>query len=143
MKTRMAMIGATLATLFAGSALAAAHTDGAWMTVDGDAPVRAILLQTVSIDATAQTSEKNPPTMRVADTVPVEVTLLPTVHVTARSEALATTLLPTVRVTARAHDAQAADEIAEVERPVMDNARIDDESAIEMPIGLQRRTMPR
>ena len=102
MKTRMSVIGATLATLFAASAFASTHAmDGAVsMTVDEGTPIRATLLPVVTLEATQATSEANPAKMSIAETAPLEVTLLPTVHVTAKQEpALATTLLPTVRVT--------------------------------------------
>src|SRR5678815_393760 len=94
MKTRMSVIGATLATLFAASAFAStpAMDAAVSMTVDAGAPIRATLLPTVKLEATQATSEANPAKMSIADTAPLEVTLLPTVRVTAREPALATTL---------------------------------------------------
>jgi hypothetical protein len=166
MKTRMSVIGATLATLFAASAFASTHaTDAAVsMTVDQNAPIRAILLPTVTLEATQATSEKNPAKMSVADTAPLEVTLLPTVHVTAKQEpALATTLLPTVHVTAKQEPTLATTllptihvtpestallesmEIAESDGgsdlPVIDDAT--PSTTVEQPLGLRARTMPR
>lgn len=151
MKTRMTMISATLAILFASTAFATAHADDASsMSIDDAAPIRAILLQTVSVDATSATSDANPPRMRIAETAPVEVTLLPTVHVNAREQVAEATLLPTIRVTPTAAEAKAAEEIAAVDNVgnadrSFDNELVDDESAsiAEQPIGLQRHTMPR
>jgi len=148
MKTRMSVIGATLATLFAASAFASTHaTDAAVsMTVDQNAPIRAILMPTVTLEATQATSEANPAKMSVADVAPLEVTLLPTVHVTAKREpALATTLLPTVRVTPESTALLESMEIAESDGgndlPVIDDAT--PSTTVEQPLGLRARTMPR
>ena len=105
-------------------------------------------MPTVSVDATPATSESNPATMRVAATAPLAVTLLPTVHVTARSaEELATTLLPTVRVTPTSDSSWrdgsvdiAAAEATNVELPVIDDEVVDAQA---QPFGLRVRTMPR
>jgi hypothetical protein len=146
MKTRMSVIGATLATLFAASAFASTHAMDAAvsMTVDNAAPIRATLLPVVTIEATQATSESNPATMRVADTEPLEIVLLPTVHVTAQKPALATTLLPTVRVTPASTALLESMEIAENEAgnelPVIDD---ESPSTIEQPLGLRARAMPR
>jgi hypothetical protein len=147
MKTRMSMIGATLATLFAASAFASTHaTDAAVsMTVDRNAPIRAMLMPTVTLEATQATSEANPAKMSVADTTPLEVTLLPTVHVTATQPALATTLLPTVRVTPASTAQLESMEIAESDGgndlPVIDDAT--PSTTVEPPLGLRARSMPR
>ncbi|HEV7490000.1 MAG TPA: hypothetical protein VGO25_04290 [Rhodanobacteraceae bacterium] len=145
MKARISIIGATLATLFAASAFATQQDASSTMTVDSDAPVRATLLPTVSIDATEATSAANPARMRIADTAPYEVTLLPTVHVKALSSpALAVTLLPTVYVTAEA-DAVSTEPVADVEGGTND-LRVDDiasPSSLEKSFGLRTRTMPR
>jgi hypothetical protein len=146
MKTRISVIGATLATLFATGAVATAHADApSTMTVDSDAPVRATLLPTVSIDATQSTSATNPARMRVADTAPFEVTLLPTVHVKAPTNPeLAVTLLPTVYVTAESNFVS-AEPVADVEGGT-DDLRVDDivsPSSLEKSFGLRTRTMPR
>jgi hypothetical protein len=144
MKTRSMLIAATLATLFAGSALANAQDASQSMTVDTTAPIRATLLPMVSLDATSATSDSNPARMRVADTAPIEVTLLPTVHVTARlNPELATTLLPTIYVTASV--SSESDAIAGADNASMDLPVIDDESAStdRQPLGLRARTMPR
>jgi hypothetical protein len=147
MKNRMSVIGATLATLFAASAFASTHaTDAAVsMTVDDVAPIRATLLPVVTLEATSATSESNPATMRVADTPPLEVVLLPTVHVTAYRPELATTLLPTVRVTPASAALLESMEMAVHEAgndlPVIDNAS--PSTTIEPPLGLRARSMPR
>jgi len=147
MKTRMSVIGATLATLFAASAFAStpAMDAAVSMTVDAGAPIRATLLPTVKLDATQATSEANPAKMSIADTAPLEVTLLPTVRVTAREPALATTLLPTVRVTPESTALLESMEIAEHEAgdalPVIDDAL--PSTAVERPLGLRARAMPR
>lgn len=147
MKTRMSVIGATFATLFAVSAFASTHaTDAAVsMTVDEGAPIRAILLPTVTLEATQATSEANPARMRVAETAPLEVTLLPTVRVTAKQPALATTLLPTVRVTPTSTALLESMEIAESDfgndLPVIDDAS--PSTTVEQPLGLRARSMPR
>jgi len=140
MKTRSLVIGATLATFFATSAFATAHAGAVTtMTVDDNAPVRATLLPTVSIDETQR--------MRVADTAPYEVTLLPTVHVkAAASPELAVTLLPTVYVTAESADASALSEpVADLEDSARQIQAGDDESPWEVnrPFGLRAHTMPR
>jgi hypothetical protein len=145
---RMSVAGVTLATLFAANAFASTHaTDAAVsMTVEDSAPIRATLLPTVSLDATPATSESNPATMRIADTAPLEVVLLPTVHVTARQPALATTLLPTVRVTPESTAVLESMEIADNDGTSGDLPLIDDESpsnAVEQPLGLRARAMPR
>ena len=149
MKTRMSVIGATLATLFAASAFASTHaTDAAVsMTVDQNAPIRAILMPTVTLEATQATSEANPAKMSVADVAPLEVTLLPTVHVTAKREpALATTLLPTVRVTPESTALLESMEIASESDagdalPVIDDAT--PSTSVEPPQGFRARSMPR
>jgi hypothetical protein len=147
MKTRMSVIGATLATLRAASAFASTHaTDAAVsMTVDEGAPIRATLLPTVTLEATQATSEANPAKMTIADTAPLEVTLLPTVHVTAREPALAATLLPTVRVTPESTALLESMEIAESDAgdalPVIDDAS--PTTTVEQPLGLRARSMPR
>ena len=147
MKTRMSVIGATLATLSAASAFAStpAMDAAVSMTVDAGAPIRATLLPTVKLDATQATSEANPAKMSIADTAPLEVTLLPTVRVTAREPALATTLLPTVRVTPESTALLESMEIAEHEAgdalPVIDDAS--PSTAAEPPLGLRARAMPR
>jgi hypothetical protein len=147
MKTRMSVIGATLATLIAASAFASTHaTDAAVsMTVDEGAPIRATLLPTVTLEATQATSEANPAKMTIADTAPLEVTLLPTVHVTAREPALAATLLPTVRVTPESTALLESMEIAESDAgdalPVIDDAS--PTTTVEQPLGLRARSMPR
>ena len=144
MKTRL-LIATTLATLFAGSALANASDATQSMTVDDAAPIRATLLPIVSLDATSATTDSNPAKMRVADTAPLEVTLLPTVHVTARtSPQLAVTLLPTIYVSASASSV-ADNTIAESDDIATDLPVIDDESALteKQPLGLRARTMPR
>jgi hypothetical protein len=148
MKTRMSLIGATLATLFAANALASTHATDAVvsMTIEDAAPIRATLLPTVTLEATPATSESNPATMRIADTEPLEVVLLPTVHVTARQPALATTLLPTVRVTPASTAVLESMEIADNDGASGDLPVIDDESppnALEQPLGLRARAMPR
>ena len=140
MKTRSLVIGATLATFFATSAFAMAHADAlTTMTVDNNAPIRATLLPTVSVDATQR--------MRVADTAPYEVTLLPTVHVKAPANPkLAVTWLPTVYVTAESEDASPLSEpVAKVEDSARKNPAGDDESPWEVtrPFGLRSHTMPR
>jgi hypothetical protein len=140
MKTRSLIVGATLATFFATSAFATAHADAlTTMTVDDNAPIRATLLPTVSIDPTQR--------MRVADTAPYEVTLLPTVHVKARANPeLAVTLLPTVYVTAESGDASTLSEpVADVEDIARQIRAGDDESPREVkrPFGLRSHTMPR
>ncbi len=140
MKARIAMIGATLAILFANGALANPREADVTMTVDDAAPIRATLMPTVSIDATPATSESNPPAMRIADTAPLEVTLMPTVRVTAkRNPELAATLLPTVRVTATVERYAGAD------AAVPDLPLIDDESpaTVEPSLALRAYTMPR
>jgi hypothetical protein len=147
MKTRMSVIGATLATLIAASAFASTHaTDAAVsMTVDEGAPIRATLLPTVTLEATQATSEANPAKMTIADTAPLEVTLLPTVHITAREPALAATLLPTVRVTPESTALLESMEIAESDAgdalPVIDDAS--PTTTVEQPLGLRARSMPR
>jgi hypothetical protein len=147
MKTRMSVIGATLATLIAASAFASTHaTDAAVsMTVDVGAPIRATLLPTVTLEATQATSEANPAKMTIADTAPLEVTLLPTVHITAREPALAATLLPTVRVTPESTALLESMEIAESDAgdalPVIDDAS--PTTTVEQPLGLRARSMPR
>ena len=147
MKTRMSVIGATLATLFAASAFASTHaTDAAVsMTVDEGAPIRAILLPTVTLEATQATSEANPAKMSVANMTPVEITLLPTVHVRATTApALATTLLPTVRVTPESTALLESMEIVESDGgndlPVIDDTT---PSTTVEPLGLRARSMPR
>ena len=147
MKTRMSVIGATLATLFAASAFASTHATEAAvsMTVDEGAPIRATLLPIVTLEATQATSEANPAKMTIADTAPLEVTLLPTVHVTAREPALATTLLPTVRVTPESTALLESMEIAESDAndalPVIDDTS--PSTTVEQPLGLRARSMPR
>ena len=148
MKTRMSVIGATLATLFAASAFASTHaTDAAVsMTVDEGAPIRAILLPTVTLEATQATSEANPAKMSVANSTPVEITLLPTVHVTATTApTLATTLLPTVRVTPESTALLESMEIVDSDGgndlPVIDDAT--PSTTVEPPLGLRARSMPR
>jgi hypothetical protein len=147
MKTRMSVIGATLATLIAASAFASTHaTDAAVsMTVDEGAAIRATLLPTVTLEATQATSEANPAKMTIADTAPLEVTLLPTVHITAREPALAATLLPTVRVTPESTALLESMEIAESDAgdalPVIDDAS--PTTTVEQPLGLRARSMPR
>jgi len=147
MKTRMSVIGATLATLFAASAFAStpAMDAAVSMTVDAGAPIRATLLPTVKLDATQATNDANPAKMSIADTAPLEVTLLPTVRVTAREPALATTLLPTVRVTPESTALLESMEIAEHEAgdalPVIDDAL--PSTTVERPLGLRARAMPR
>ena len=139
MKTRSLVIGATLATFFATSAFATAHADAlTTMTVDDNAPIRATLLPTVSIDGAQR--------MRVADTAPYEVTLLPTVHVKAAANPeLAVTLLPTIYVTAESGDASLSEPVADVEDIARQIRAGDDESASEFkrPFGLRSHTMPR
>jgi hypothetical protein len=143
MKTQM-LIAATLATLFAGSALANALDATQSMTVDDTAPIRATLMPIVSLDATPATSESNPAKMRIADTAPLEVTLLPTVHVTARSNPqLAVTLLPTIYVTASASSV-AGQAIAEAHDATTGLPVIDETAATKkQPLSLRARTMPR
>ena len=148
MKARISIIGATLATLFATSAFATAPADAlSTMTVDSDAPIRATLLPTVSIDATQSTSATNPARMRVADTAPFEVTLLPTVHVKAPANPeLAVTLLPTVYVTAASESASTLPEpVADVEDAARDVRAGEDETPWDarQPFGLRVHTMPR
>jgi hypothetical protein len=142
MKFRTSLIAATLASLFAGSAFAS-HGDTTSMTVDTNAPLRATLLPTVSIDADARTSESNPARVRVADAAPLEVTLLPTVHVTAHATAdLAVTWLPTVRVTPES----SSDEIIAAAGDVVPDLPLIDDSAPsqdQRPLGLRARAMPR
>jgi hypothetical protein len=148
MKTRMSVIGATLATLIATSAFASTHaTDAAVsMTVDEGTPIRATLLPLVTLEATQATSEANPAKMSIAETAPLEVTLLPTVHVTARQEpTLATTLLPTVRVTPastallESMEVVTSDSVNDL--PVIDDAT--PSTTVEPPLGLRARSMPR
>jgi hypothetical protein len=146
MKTRMSVIGATLATLFAASALASTHaTDAAVsMTVDEGAPIRATLLPTVTLEATQATSEANPAKMSIADVAPLEVTLLPTVRVTAkRQPELATTLLPAVRVTPESTALLESMEIADSDAgdalPVIDASPW----TAEPPRGFRASSMPR
>ena len=152
MKTRMSVIGATLATLFAASAFASTHAMDAAvsMTVDEGAPIRATLLPTVTLEATQATSDANPAKMSIADTAPLEVTLLPTVHVTARQlPELATTLLPTVRVTPESTALLESMEIASTAAesdagdalPMIDDAS--PSTTVEQPLGLRARSMPR
>lgn len=148
MKTRMSVIGATLATLFAASAFASTHaTDAAVsMTVDQNAPIRATLLPLVTLEATQATSDANPAKMSIAETAPLEITLLPTVHVTARQQpALATTLLPTVRVTPESTALLESMEIVQSDGgnhlPVIDDAT--PSTTVEPPVGLRTRSMPR
>jgi hypothetical protein len=148
MKTRISVIGATLAILFAGGAFATSHADGSSsMTVDSVEPIRVTLLPTVSIDATPSTSAANPARMRVADTAPITVTLLPTVHVKARANPeLAVTLLPTIRVVATDEDSSIGnDRVAEAEDATPEAPLVDDTSAwsVEQPIGLHHRAVPR
>jgi hypothetical protein len=142
MKNRISLIAATLASLFASSAFASSG-DATSMTVDTNAPLRATLMPTVSIDADATTSESNPPRMRIADAAPLEVTLMPTVHVTApASRDLAVTWLPTVRVTpASAEDDEIADasDIAPPLPLIDDTAPSNDEARL----GWRARAMPR
>jgi len=147
MKTRMSVIGATLATLFAASAFASTHATDAVvsMSVDEGTPIRATLLPLVTLEATQATSDANPAKMSIAETAPLEVTLLPTVHVTAKQEpALATTLLPTVRVTPDSTAQLESMEIAQSDDgndlPVIDDAS---PSMTVEPLGLRARTMPR
>jgi len=140
MKTRTLVIGTALATFFATSAFATAHAGAVTtMTVDDNAPVRATLLPTVSIDETQR--------MRVADTAPYEVTLLPTVHVKAAANPeLAVTLLPTVYVTAESADSSALSEpVADLEDSARQIQAGDDESpwGVNRPFGLRAHTMPR
>ena len=146
MKTRISLIGAALAILFAGGAYATTPADVS-MTVDSGEPVRATLLPTVSLDATSSTSAANPATMRVADAEPLEITLLPTVHVNARtSPDLAVTLLPTVRVYASGQESSIAnDRVAEAKGAAADFPLVDDTSAweVEQPIGLHHYATPR
>ena len=147
MKTRMSVIGATLATLFAASAFASTPaTDAAVsMTVDESAPIRATLLPAVTLEATQATGEANPARMSIADTAPLEVTLLPTVHVTPKQPELATTLLPTVRVTpestALLESMEIAVEDAAGTLPVIDDAS--PATSVEPPFGFRARSMPR
>jgi hypothetical protein len=148
MKTRMSVIGATLATLIAANAFASTHaTDAAVsMTVDEGAPIRATLLPTVTLEATRATSDANPATMSIADTAPLEVTLLPTVRVTARrAPTLATTWLPTVRVTPEPTALLESMELVESDGgsdlPVIDDAT--PSTTVEQPLGLRVRSMPR
>jgi hypothetical protein len=148
MKTRMSVIGATLATLIATSAFASTHaTDAAVsMTVDEGTPIRATLLPLVTLEATQATSEANPAKMSIAETAPLEVTLLPTVHVTARQEpTLATTLLPTVRVTPASTALLESMEVVTSDSandlPVIDDAT--PSTTVEPPLGLRARSMPR
>lgn len=145
MKARLITIATLL--VFAGSAFANTTVDTpVSMTIDDTAPVRAILLPVVSIDATPATSAANPARMRVADTEPVEVTLLPTVHVTARQKSeVAMIELPTVHVTAAAGTALESMEIADIDDalpalPVIDDAAPTLDTA---PLGLRARSMPR
>ena len=153
MKTRMSVIGATLATLFAASAFAATPaTDAAVsMTIDDAAPVRAILLPVVTLEATSATNEANPAKMSVADTAPLEITLLPTVRVKARAQpALATTLLSTVRVTPESTALlesmevaarEAAGSVGGNDMPIIDDAS--PSMMVELPLGLRARVLPR
>ena len=148
MKTRMSVIGATLATLFAASAFAStpAMDAAVSMTVDAGAPIRATLLPTVKLDATQATSEANPAKMSIADTAPLEVTLLPTVRVTARlANEVAMIVLPTVRVTPDSAAIVDADSIVEADGFVTKLPSIDDDTptALAQPFGLRARTMPR
>jgi len=148
MKTRTSLIAATLATLIAGNAFANTHGEDAvsTMTVDSTAPIRATLLPTVSIDATSATTESNPARMRVAETQPIEVTLLPTVRVTARAlSEVAMVLLPTVHVTPDSAAVADADPVVEADGFARNLPAIDDDTsaAIEQPFGLRTRTMPR
>ena len=147
MKTRMSVIGATLATLFAASAFASTHATEAAvsMTVDEAAPIRATLLPAVTLEATQATSDSNPAKMTIAGTAPLEVTLLPTVRVTARrASTLATTWLPTVRVTPEPTALLESMEIAESDAadalPVIDDGS---PSMASEPLGLRARAMPR
>jgi hypothetical protein len=142
MKNRTSLIAATLASLFAGSAFASSG-DATSMTIDTNAPLRATLLPTVSIDADATTSESNPVRMRIADAAPLEVTLLPTVHVTARANRdLAVTWLPAVRVTPSSPQNE---EIADASDFAPHLPLIDDAAPAknERPLGLQTNAMPR
>jgi hypothetical protein len=108
-------------------------------------------MPTVSIDADASTSDANPARMRIADTAPLQVTLLPTVYVTAKkahSQEMATVVLPTVRVTAQIGSWQAPIEsarIADSEDAVVDLPDVDDSSSSnsEQGLALRARTMPR
>jgi hypothetical protein len=84
--------------------------------------------------------------MRVANAAPLQVTLLPTVRVTARRTAeLAIIELPTVRVTASAGTALESMEIAEADAALPALPVIDDESPTTdtAPLGLRARAMPR
>jgi hypothetical protein len=92
------------------------------------------------------TSEANPAKMSIAETAPLEVTLLPTVHVTARQEpTLATTLLPTVRVTPASTALLESMEVVTSDSandlPVIDDAT--PSTTVEPPLGLRARSMPR
>lgn len=148
MKTRTSLIAMTLATLIAGNAFANTHGEDAvsTMTVDSTQPIRATLLPTVSVDATATTSESNPARMRVAAGEPVEITLLPTVHVTARTLGdVATTLLPTVRVTPDSAAVAGGDTLVEADAFATKLPAIDDDTTAQLgqPFGLRTRAMPR
>jgi hypothetical protein len=141
MKTRMSVIGATFAMLFAGSAFGFVHSAEVSMTIDDAAPVRATLLPTVSVEASAK--DPGHAAMRIADVAPLEVTLLPTVHVTARGAPdLATTLLPTVRVTAPAATASQDEDVADIVAEVPDLPSADAPD-VASPHGLRAGTMPR
>jgi hypothetical protein len=103
-------------------------------------------LPAVTLEATQATSDANPAKMSIADTAPLEITLLPTVHVTAAKQPeLATTLLPTVRVTPESTALLESMEIAQNESgndlPVIDDAT--PSMIVEQPLGLRARSMPR
>ena len=147
MKTRMSVIGATLATLFAANAFASTHATEAAvsMTIEEGTPIRTTLLPTVTLEATPATSEANPAKMTIADTAPLEIVLLPTVHVSPKEPALAMTLLPTVRVTPEPTALLESMEIAGSDAadalPVIDDAS--PSMTFEQPLGLRARSMPR
>ena len=99
----------------------------------------------MTLEATQATSDSNPAKMTIAGTAPLEVTLLPTVRVTAkRAPTLATTWLPTVRVTPEPTALLESMEIAESDAadalPVIDDAS---PSTTSEPLGLRARAMPR
>lgn len=104
MKARISSRQNARSSLLIGTLLAAFSASAAAQSIvslDPRAPLQATLLPEMKVTASASNPHAAP-RWRVASTRPVQVTLMPTLTVTADVESLAVTRLPTITVIAQA-----------------------------------------
>jgi hypothetical protein len=133
------------ALVFGACASATAAQDSTSMTVEPGASLQATLLPAVNIVGNTSRPFADAE-LRVAQSEPLSITLLPTVHVNARAPELAVTVLPTVRVFASAQTPM-DETVARVERAgslqVLPRVEVDASIESDRPSSLRARVMPR